>query len=272
MNKKALVIEADKADRDYFVDLYRFRELFGFLAWRDILVRYKQAVFGILWAVLPPFLTMLVFVVVFGKLAKMSSGSVPYPIMVYTAMLPWQLFASAFANIANSLVSNSNLLSKVYFPRLIVPVSAAIVAFVDFLIASVILAGMMVFYRFVPSWHAVFLPFFVLMLFMTVLGVGLYIAALNVKYRDFRYVVPFIVQFGIYVSPVGFSSSVVPEKWYVLYALNPMVGIIDGFRWAVLGVPCSPLTIGYAFVVSAAVLVFGFAYFRKTERNFADIV
>src|SRR5512136_1503735 len=230
-----LVIEAGRAERHYWKDLWRFRELLYFLSWRDILVRYKQTVIGVAWSVIRPVLTMIVFTVIFGKLAKFPSGNAPYAILVYAAMLPWQFFANALSESSNSLIANANMISKVYFPRLIVPASAVIISLVDFLISFVVLALLMAWYRFVPEWRIVLVPLFLVLALLTSLGFSLWLSALNVKYRDFRYIVPFIVQFGLYVSPVGFSSSVVPDKWRLLYSLNPMVGVIDGFRWAILG-------------------------------------
>ncbi len=230
-----LIIEPGRGTREYWRDLWRYRELFFFLAWRDILVRYKQTAIGIAWSVLRPLATMLVFTIVFGKLAKLPSNGVPYPIMVFAAMLPWQFFANSLSESSNSLIDNANLLTKVYFPRLIVPAGSVIVSLVDFLIASVLLGGLMAWYRFVPDVRMLLLPAFLLMALMASFGVGLWLSALNVKYRDFRYVVPFLVQFGLYISPVGFTSSIVPEQWRLLYFLNPMVGVIDGFRWALLG-------------------------------------
>jgi lipopolysaccharide transport system permease protein len=268
-----LIIEPGRIEKNYFRDLWRYRELFGFLAWRDILVRYKQTVFGVLWAVLRPFLTMVVFTIVFGKLAKLPSEGVPYPILVYAAMLPWQFFSTAFSEASNSLIANAGLLTKIYFPRLIVPTSAVIVAFVDFLVAFAILILLMIWYGFAPSWTILTLPLFILLAFLTAMGVGLFIAALNVKYRDFRYVVPFMVQFGLYISPVGFTSSVVPEQWRLLYSLNPMVGVIDGFRWAILG-NTQIYWPGFLISVSLSLLflIIGLRYFRKTERTFADVI
>lgn len=268
-----LVIEPGRIEKNYFRDLWRYRELFGFLAWRDILVRYKQTVFGVLWAVLRPFLTMVVFTVVFGKLAGLPSEGVPYPILVYAAMLPWQFASTAFGEASNSLVANAGLLTKIYFPRLIVPASAVIVAFVDFLVAFVILVLLMIGYGFAPSWTIATLPLFILLAFLTATGAGLFIAALNVRYRDFRHVVPFMVQFGLFISPVGFSSSVVPEQWRLVYSLNPMVGVIDGFRWAILG---NARLYWPGFVISASLslllLFIGLRYFRQTERTFADVI
>ena len=230
-----LIIEPNRTTGAFFRELLRYRELFYFLAWRDILVRYKQTVIGIAWSVIRPLLTMLVFTIVFGRLAKLPSEGVPYPILVFSAMLPWQYFANAMQESANSLIAESRLISKVYFPRLIVPTSSVIVSAVDFLISLVLLGLLMLGYGFVPSWTLLFMPFFFLLATLAALGAGFWLSALNVKYRDFRYIVPFLVQFGLYVSPVGFSSSVVPERWRLLYSLNPMVGVIDGFRWCVQG-------------------------------------
>ncbi len=269
-----LVIEAGRAERQYWKDLWRYRELFYFLAWRDILVRYKQTAIGIAWALIRPFLTMVVFTVVFGSLAKLPSEGVPYPILVFAAMLPWQFFANSLSECSNSLISNANLISKVYFPRLIVPTSAVVVSFVDFMISGMILLGLMAWYNFVPSWRILTLPLFILIAFAAALGAGLWLASLNVEYRDFRFIVPFIVQFGLYISPVGFSSTVVPEKWRLLYSVNPMVGVIDGFRWAILGGgaklywPEFILSLGLVILL----LVSGIWYFRKMERTFADVI
>jgi len=270
-----LVIEAGRTERHYWKDLWRYRELFYFLAWRDILVRYKQTAIGVAWAVLRPLLTMIVFTVVFGKLAKLpSEGAAPYPIMVFAGMLPWQFFASGFSDAGNSVVGNAQMISKTYFPRLIVPSSALIVALVDFGISFGILGCLMIWYGYVPNVHIVILPVFVLIAFAAALGVGLWIAALNVKYRDFRYVIPFIVQFGLYISPVGFSSSIVPEKWRLLYSLNPMVGVIDGFRWAILGGSTTLDWAGFSLsiVLVVVLLITGVMYFRRTEKTFADVI
>ena len=269
-----LVIAAGKTERHYWADLWKYRELFFFLSWRDILVRYKQTVIGVLWAVLRPVLTTVVFVVVFSRLAKMPSEGVPYPLLVFAAMAPWQFFASALTEASNSLIGNANMISKIYFPRLVMPASSVIVALVDFLISLGILAVIMAIYHVVPTWRLVALIPLTGIAFLASLGAGLWLAALNVEYRDFRYVLPFIVQFGLYVSPVGFSSSVVPEKWRLLYSMNPMVGVIDGFRWAITG--ASSVFYWPGFLVSLA-LVFvigtgGVWYFRKTERAFADVI
>ena len=269
-----LVIEAGRTESQYWKDLWRYRELFYFLAWRDILVRYKQTVIGIAWALIRPFLTMIVFTIVFGQLAKLPSDGSPYPILVFSAMLPWQFFANALSECSNSLLSNANLISKVYFPRLIVPVSAVIVSFVDFMISGIILLALMAWYNFVPSWRILTLPLFILIGFAAAMGGGFWLSALNVKYRDFRYIVPFIVQFGLYISPVGFSSSVVPERWRLLYSLNPIVGVIDGFRWAILGGEAKFYWPGFTLSVGLVALLFvsGVWYFRKMERSFADVI
>jgi lipopolysaccharide transport system permease protein len=272
--KQTLVIDAGRTERHYWLDLWRYRELFYFLAWRDILVRYKQTVIGILWAVIRPLVAIVVFTVIFGKLARLPSGDIPYPILVCAAMLPWQFFASAFAEVGNSLIGNSNLISKVYFPRLIVPASAVVVTFVDFLISAVILIGLMLWYGFLPDWRIFAVPIFVAVAIGAALGIGLWIAALNVKYRDFRFVIPFIAQFGLYISPVGFSSSVVPDQWRLLYSINPLVGVIDGFRWALLrgqeSIYWPGLILSAALVV--LLLVSGTIFFRRAERSFADFI
>jgi lipopolysaccharide transport system permease protein len=269
-----LIIEAGRTEKQYWQDLWRYRELFYFLAWRDILVRYKQTVIGIAWALIRPFLTMVVFTVVFGQLAKLPSEGVPYPILVFSAMLPWQFFANSLSECSNSLITNSNLLSKVYFPRLIVPSSAVVVSFVDFMISGMILLALMAWYNFVPTWRILTLPLFIAVAFAASMGAGLWLASLNVQYRDFRFIVPFIVQFGLYISPVGFSSSIVPQQWRFIYSLNPMVGVIDGFRWAILGGNYQLYLPG--FIISMALvfllLVSGIWYFRKMERTFADVI
>lgn len=269
-----LVIEAGRAERHYWRDLWRYRELFFFLAWRDILVRYKQTTIGILWALGRPLLIMLAFTLVFSKLAKLPSEGVPYPILVLAAVLPWQFFSSAFSGAGDSLISNAGMISKVYFPRLVVPASALIVSLVDFLISCVILVGLMVWYGFAPNLRMVALPLFVLVAFAAAMGAGLWIAALNVKYRDFRFIVPFVVQFGLYVSPVGFSSGIVPEQWRLLYSVNPMVGVIDGFRWAILGSNSPLYWPGFllSLFLILVLLVTGIAYFRKTEKTFVDVI
>ncbi len=274
-SKPELIIEAGQTEQQYWKDLWRYRELFYFLSWRDILVRYKQTAIGMLWALIRPFLTMIVFSVIFGNLAKLpSEGTAPYPILVFAALLPWQFFSSALSECSNSLISNANLISKVYFPRLIVPASSVIVSFVDFLVSGMILLGLMAWYNFVPGWRILSLPLFIAIAFAASLGVGLWLAALNVEYRDFRYIVPFIVQFGLYISPVGFSSSLVPEQWRLLYYLNPMVGVIDGFRWAILGGESKLYWTGFTLSLGlvALLLVSSIWYFRKVERTFADVI
>lgn len=269
-----LIIEAGHTERNYWRDLFRYRELFYFLAWRDVLVRYKQTVIGVLWAVLRPLLTMLVFTVVFGRIAKLPAEGVPYPVMVFAAMLPWQLFATSLSEGSGSLINNSNLISKVYFPRLIVPASAVIVSFVDFAISMGLLGVLMAIYRVWPGSTLLALPAFTLLALLPSAGAGVWLAALNVKYRDFRYVVPFIVQFGLYISPVGFSSNIVPEKWRLLYDLNPMVGVIDGFRWSISGgaVAFPQQSLILSLITTALLLITGIWYFRKTERTFADVI
>ncbi|MFD2145280.1 ABC transporter permease [Mucilaginibacter antarcticus] len=275
MDDNTIVIEKDSIRSNYWADLWRYRELFYILAWRDISVKYKQTIFGVLWAVLRPFLTMIIFTVIFSRVAKLpSDGNYPYALMVFAGMLPWTLFSTALAEASGSLVANTNLITKVYFPRLIVPSAAVITSFIDFLISFVLMIGMMIYYRFVPDWQIVLLPVFMFIAFIGSLGPGLWITGLNVKYRDFRYIIPFVVQFGLYVSPVGFSSSIVPSKWRLLYSLNPVVGIIDGFRWCVLGSKSYIYWPGFAvsMVVIVLFLWLGLSSFRKMERSFADLI
>ena len=269
------IIEAGRTERQYWQDIWRYRELFYFLAWRDILVRYKQTAIGIVWALIRPFLTMVVFTIVFGKIANLpSEGGAPYPILVFSAMLPWQFFSNSLSECSNSLIANSNLISKVYFPRLVVPTSAVFVSFVDFLISGIILLALMAWYNFVPSWRILALPVFILISFAASMGAGLWLASLNVQYRDFRYIVPFIVQFGLYISPVGFSSQIVPQSWRLLYSLNPMVGVIDGFRWAILGSESNLYVPGFLLSLALVILLLisGIWFFRKMERTFADVI
>jgi len=270
-----LIIEPGRAEKNYWRDLWLYRELFYFLAWRDILVRYKQTTIGIAWAVIRPFLTMLVFTFIFNRVAKLKAPpSIPYSLMVFAAMLPWQFFSTSLSEASNSLIVNANLVSKIYFPRLVVPASAVITSFVDFLITVGLLAAMMAWYRFMPGWQLIVLPLFVILSFASSMGIGLWLCALNVEYRDFRYIVPFIVQFGLYISPVGFSSEVVPQKWQFLYSLNPMVGVIDGFRWALLRgeFPISGERILASISVTLLLCVSGLWYFRKMEKSFADLI
>jgi lipopolysaccharide transport system permease protein len=266
-----LVIAPGRAEKNYWKDLWRFRELFYILSWRDIKVRYKQTVLGVAWSVIRPVLTTLIFTILFKNIANLKNpGDAPYALMVFAGMLPWQFFSNALSESSNSLVGNANLITKVYFPRMIIPASSVITSLVDLAISFGIMLIMFVWYGFMPSWHIIFLPLFVLLAFTCAFGIGLYLTAVNVKYRDFRYIIPFIVQFGLYVSPVGFNSFVINEKWRMLYSLNPMVGVIDGFRWCLLGDPMH----WRSFVVSVAMTIgflwLGIYYFRKMERTFAD--
>ena len=266
-----IIINAGSSEKHYWFDLWRFRELFYILSWRDIKVRYKQTVLGTLWSILRPLLTTLIFTIVFSKIAKLENPSnAPYALMVFAGMLPWQFFSNALSESTNSLIGNANLITKVYFPRLIIPASSVITSLVDFLISFVILLGMMIYYQYVPSWHLVFLPIFILLVFFCAFGFGLYLTAVNVKYRDFRYIIPFIIQFGLYITPVGFSSEVIGDKWKLLYALNPMVGVIDGFRWCILGDEIHLNSFLFSVVVIIISMIAGIRYFRKMEKSFAD--
>ncbi len=272
-----LIIEAGRAEAHYWRDLLRYRDLFYFLAWRDLLVRYKQTVIGVAWAVIRPFLTMIIFVAIFSRVAGLDSGGIPYPLLVLGGMLPWQFFASSLSESSSSLVSNANLITKIYFPRIILPMSSVIVALVDFAITLLLLLAVMIWYRFVPGWQIIFLPAFIALALVAALGPGLLFTALNVKYRDFRYVIPFVVQFGLYVSPVGFSSAVVSEKFgptvRILYSLNPVVGVIDGFRWCLGGSgQLDAMSFSISTVLSIALLLLGIRYFRKMEKSFADVI
>jgi lipopolysaccharide transport system permease protein len=270
-----IVIDAENTHRQFWKDLWNYRELFYFIAWRDILVRYKQTLIGITWSVIRPVLTMVIFTIVFGKLAKLpSDGNVPYPILVYTALLPWQFFANSLTESSNSLILNAPMVSKIYFPKLILPTSSVIVSLVDFIISFGILSVIMLWYRFTPAWTIVFIPLFLILAILASLGIGYFIAALNVKYRDFRYIVPFVVQLGLYISPVGFSSNIIPDKWRFFYSLNPMVGVIDGFRWAITGADISVYLPGFLMSVFMTLFLFilGMFYFRKTELTFADFI
>jgi lipopolysaccharide transport system permease protein len=270
-----LIIEPGSADRHYWRDLWRYRELFRVLAWRDLSVRYKQTVIGVLWALIRPVLTVLIFTIIFSRIAKLpSDGTAPYSLLVFVGMLPWTLFAVSLADASNSLVNNAQLISKVYFPRMIVPAATIVVAFVDFFISFCFLIVIMVWYQFLPGWRITLLPAFVGLALLSSLGPSLWLTALNVKYRDFRFVIPFIVQFGLYVSPVGYSSSVVPEQWRLLYSLNPMVGVIDGFRWCLLGGQSELYLPGFWAGIGVAVLFLwlGIRQFRQTEKRFADLI
>lgn len=269
------ILESGRAEQNYWLDLWRYRELFQVLAWRDVAIRYKQTVIGVAWAVIRPALTMVILTVIFGRVAKLpSEGAAPYALMVFAGMLPWTFFSTGLADSSNSLINNANLISKVYFPRLILPTATIITGFIDFLIGFALLIATMIWYRFAPDWKMLLLPVFVFTTFLASLGPALWITALNVKYRDFRYVIPFLVQFGLYVSPVGFSSSVVPEKWRLLYSLNPMVGIIDGFRWCILGGESQIYWPGFwlGLVVTTLFLWLGISRFRKIEKTFADLI
>lgn len=275
LQEPVLIIEPGGTEKSYWTDLWRYRELFIILAWRDISVRYKQTIIGVVWAILRPFLTMVVFTVIFGRIAGLpSDGETPYALLVFAGMLPWTLFATALSEASNSLIGNANLISKIYFPRLIVPTATVVTAFIDFLISFIILLGLLAYYKFVPGWNMLLLPLFVVLALLVSLGPGLWITALNVKYRDFRYVIPFVVQFGLYISPVGFSSQVIPEPWRLFYRLNPMAGVIDGFRWCILGGNSSIYWPGFALSTALVAVFFwlGLSQFRKMERSFADLI
>ncbi len=270
-----LILERGRSEKNYWRDLWRYRELFQVLAWRDIAVRYKQTAIGVAWSVLRPLLSMLVFTIIFGAVAKLpSDGNAPYAIMVFAGLLPWTFFATALSDASNSLVTNANLIGKVYFPRLIVPIATTMVAMVDFLVSLAILAGLFLWYGIMPSWHLLLLPVFMVLAFLTTLGPSLWITTLNVRYRDFRYIIPFIVQFGMYVSPVGFSSQIIPEKWRLLYSLNPMVGVIDGFRWCILAGNVQLYWPGLFIniLITATFLWLGVRTFRGMEKRFADLI
>ena len=279
MEVKRVVIEPGSVELNYWRDIWSYRGLFYFLAWRDVLVRYKQTVIGVAWSVLRPLLTILIFWVI-SWLFNLPDEGVPRILLITAATLPWQFFSSAFSESANSLIANSNLLSKVYFPRIIVPTSSVIVSLVDFFISLVILFVVMIFLGFVPGWQIFLLPVFLLLAVVTAIGFGLFIAALNVKYRDFRYIVPFIVQFGLYISPVAFGSNSIYNhpgihSWLkFLYAMNPMVGVIDGFRWCITGgqIQLQPIPFVLSVSISISVFILGIYYFRKTEKSFADFI
>jgi lipopolysaccharide transport system permease protein len=270
-----LILEPGRADWNYWRDIWAYRELFAILAWRDIAVRYKQTVIGAAWAVVRPFLTTVVFTVVFGRLANLpSEGAAPYPLLVFAGMLPWFLFSTILGEASGSLVGNANLVGKIYFPRIIIPCAAAVVALVDFAINLAVLFGLMLWYGYLPSWHMLLLPGFVGLAMLASLGPAFILTALNVKYRDFRFIIPFVVQFGLYVSPVGFSSAIVPVEWRFWYSLNPVVGVIDGFRWCILGGESQLYLPGLllSLAVVAVFLWLGIVQFRRTERSFADLL
>ena len=274
VRNKLVVIEAGRTDMQYWHEFWRFRELMLFLAWRDILVRYKQTVIGVVWSLIRPLMTMIIFTVIFGKIAALPSGGAPYPILVFTALLPWQFFSNSLSDSSNSLLSNASMISKVYFPRLIIPASSIMVSLVDFLISFALLLGLMVWYDVMPTWRLLLLPMLLMLAFAAALGAGLFLAALNTKFRDFRYIVPFVVQLGLYVSPVAFSSDLVPMQWRLLYSLNPMVAVIDGFRWAVIGGKMQIYWPGFLLscLIIGLLLIGGVMYFRKTEKTFADVI
>jgi len=272
--RPCVVIEAGRNEQHYWRDLWRYRELLFFLCWRDILARYKQTAVGVAWSVIRPLLTMIIFTLVFGRLARLSDGTAHYPVLVLAGLLPWQFFANAVSETGNSLIGNANLLTKVYFPRLIIPCSSVIVSLTDFLLAAVILGVMMLWFQVIPDLRIVTLPFFTVEAIAAALGVGLWVAALSVRYRDFRYIVPFAIQLGLFISPVGFSSSIVPASWRLLYSFNPLVGIIDGFRWALLR-EATPLYLPgvlLSLLITFVLLRTGIWYFRQTEQQFADVV
>ena len=269
------IIEAGRAEHHYWHDLWQYRELFRVLAWRDVAVRYKQTVIGAVWALIRPFLTMVVFTVVFGKLANLpSEGAAPYAIMVFAGMLPWTFFSSALADASNSLIGSANLINKVYFPRMIVPIAAVGVALVDFTVNFMMLIVLMIWYHFAAGWQIVFLPGFVALALLAGLGPGLWFTALNVKYRDIRYIIPLLAQLGLYASPVGYSSNIIPEQWRLLYSLNPLVGIIDGFRWCILGGESRLYLPGFFLSISitAFLLWLGIRQFRRLEKSFVDLI
>jgi len=269
--REELIIEAGRTEKNYWKDLWRYKELFYILSWRDIKVRYKQTVIGAAWSIVRPLLTTIIFTIIFQKVANLDyKGVAPYSLMVYAGMLPWQFFSNALTEASSSLITNSNLISKVYFPRMIVPASALITSLVDFAISFALMIVMMIIFQFAPPIQILLLPLFVVLVFLSVFGVGLYVTALNVKYRDFRYIIPFIVQFGLYITPVGFSTTVIREEWRLWYALNPMAGIIDGFRWCLLGDPIYWPSFFISLAINLFFLWLGIWYFRKTEKSFAD--
>jgi lipopolysaccharide transport system permease protein len=269
-----IIIEPNKSLKQFWKEIWDYRELFYFLAWKDILVRYKQTVIGIAWSVLRPLLSMMILTVIFGRIAKLPSGGAPYPVLVYAAMLPWQFFSNTLSTSSVSLIANRNMITKIYFPRIIIPSTSIVVGLVDFLISFVILTILMFLYSSWPDWKIIVLPLLLVLAGLTSLGAGYWICSMNVKYRDFGHLVPFIVQFGLYISPVGFNSNVVPEKWRLIYSLNPMVGVIDGFRWALLGNENNLYIPGFLTSIGIALTLFitGALFFTKTERKFADII
>ena len=274
MSKKKIIIEPGKENSAYWHDLWSYRELLYYLTLRDILIRYKQTLLGIAWSAFRPLLTIMVFTVVFGKIAHLPNNGAPYAILVCCAILPWQFFSNALSDASNSLVNNSEILTKVFFPRMIFPISAISISLVDFVISFGILCLLMLFYSFVPAWTIIMLPLFLAIAFTTALGAGFFIASLNVRFRDFKFIIPFLLQLGLFISPIGFSSSVVPERWKLVYYLNPMAGVIDGFRWAVLGGDAKLYLpgIGMSVSISLLILFLGITFFRKVEKEFVDII
>lgn len=274
MSDEIIFLENGNLAKNYWRDLWAQRELLLFLVWRDIIVRYKQTVIGISWVLIRPFLTMIVFTFVFGKIANLSSGDVPYALVVFTGLLPWLFFSSALSDVSNSIIGNGHLISKVYFPRLIIPLSSLLVSTVDFMITFLLLFLVMAWFSFIPSWHIIFIFYYILLTILIAFGLGLWAAALNVRFRDFRHLIPFVLQLGVYVSPVGYSAQVVPEKWRLLYSLNPIVGVIEGFRWSIIG---GEFTIYWpalmiSTVISCVLVISGILYFRKTEATFVDVI
>ncbi len=270
-----LVLEPNRIEKQYWKDLWRYRELFVILAWRDLAVRYKQMAIGVGWAVIRPFLSMVVFTVIFGKLANLpTDGNAPYAIMVFAALLPWQFFASALTSVSSSLLSGSALFSKVYFPRLIAPAASVITCLVDFAVSFLILAAMMIWYHYWPTWRMLTLPFWLLVVFCFSMGLGLLLATWTIRYRDLTLLVPFMVQIGQYISPVAYSTTIVPSEWKFVYGLNPMVGVIEGFRWAIIGKSAvvNPMSIGLSLVVVTLLSVAGVLSFRAAEKSFVDVI
>jgi len=266
-----IIIKQGLSEKNYWKDLWRYRELFYILSWRDIKVRYKQTIIGAAWSVIRPLLTTIIFTIIFSKVAKLPvAGAAPYALMVYAGMLPWHFFANSLSEASNSLTGNANLITKIYFPRMIIPASSVITGLVDFGISFLLMLVMFVWYQFMPPLQVLLLPIFIAIAFFCAFGVGLYLTAVNVKYRDFRYIIPFIVQFGLYITPVGFSSNVIPQEWRLLYSLNPMVGVIDGFRWCLLGDPFRGDTFLVSMTMMLLFMVLGIWYFRKLEKTFAD--
>jgi len=254
-------------------ELWDYRELLYFLTWRDIKVRYKQTALGAAWAIIQPVFTMVVFSLFFGRLAKMPSDGIPYPIFAYAALVPWTFFASSLSQSSNSLVGSANLIKKVYFPRLAIPISTVLSEVIDFFLAFVVLLGMMLYYGITPSANVFYLPLFLLLALVTALGVGLWLSAMNVQYRDVRYVVPFIAQFWMFATPIAYPSSLLPEPWRTVYGINPMAGVVEGFRWALLGTNTAPgLMVGVSSLAASLILVTGAFYFRRMEKTFADVV